>query len=346
MAHSLEELNTLHSRDVAAGDFLALTFAKAAAGHEGKAGAEGHLYRLRPHRAKAIVPALQVTDAPDSAGPQAYAEIVRRRSLLGRIPGARPAPALVRLNGLSADATASFITEGAPIPVSALAFGTPLLLQPGKVATIVPFSNELVKHGDPAAFALVQSDMTRALAAAIDGALLDGLAAVTGGRPASVLNGVSAIPGGSPSGIEDEITAMVTSVRGGDAEQPAFITSLSGALYLATLRDAGGDRIFPDVSLAGGTLLGAPVLVSPAAGTKLIFVDGALLLYSDGGVEIERSNASAFQLSDAPTDGAASVVSVWQVNSVAIRAIQYVSWRLALANGISYTELPLGSPVV
>ena len=166
------------------------------------------------------------------------------------------------------------------------------------------------------------------------------------GRPASILDGVSALGGGSPSGLEDDVEALVKAVRGGEAEAPVFIASLSGALYLATARSENGERLFPDVTLLGGELLGAPLLIASAAGSKLIFMDGAALWYSDGGVELDRATDAAFQFSDTPSADAANTVSLWQTNTIAFKAIQYVSWRLADATAIAYIELPVGSPVV
>jgi len=342
---TLASLNAAHEADEAAGDFLATTFAKAAS-RSGRQGAEEALYRLRPSRAKALVPAMLVDDAPDARGPQAYAALVRRRALLGRIPGARPAPPLVRLNSVSDGTVATFITEGQPIPVSSLTFATPVMLRPSRVAGIVPFSDELLRSADPAALNIVSSDLTRALAVALDTALLDGQPAVTEGRAASILWGVSSTGGGSPADIEADLVELVKTVRAGEAESPAFIVSMTGALYLATLRASSGDRLFPDVTLTGGTVLGVPLLISPAAGAKLVLLDGALLVFADSGVEAERSSEAALQFSDAPTAGAANVVSLWQANTTALRTTQYVTWALGGTNGVGYVDLPLGSPVV
>lgn len=343
---TLAGINAALEADQHAGDFVALTFAKAIAGRSGKHAIEEALYRLRPSRAKALVPALLEPDVPDQRGPQAYAALVRRRALLGRLPGARPAPPLTRLNSVANGTIATFMTEGKPIPVSSLGFSNPVTLRPAQVSGIVPFSDELLRSADPAALNLVTADLTRALAVAQDTALLDAQAAVDGGRAASILLGVSSTGGGSPTDIEADLVELVKGIRGGEAESPAFITSLTGALYLATLRATDGSRLFPDVTLTGGSILGVPLLVSPAAGAKLVMLDGALLVYTDSGVEIERSNVGALQFSDSPTDGAANMVSLWQTNTTALKTTQYVTWALGGTNGIGYIDLPLGSPVV
>lgn len=345
---TLGDMNRAIEADRVAGDFVAMAFAKAAVGAQGRDALAGLLTAFRGHRAagKALEPAVLAGDVPDTAGPNAYGSIVRRRSLLGRLPGARPAPPLVRLSAVASGAVASFVSEGTPIPIDRVSLSSPVRLVPGKVATIIPFSAELMKLGDPAAFNLMTGDLTRALAAGIDETLLDGGAAVPEGRPASILEGVSAVGIGSPSSVEDEIVELVKSVSGGEALAPAFVTSLSGALYLGTVRDSGGDRLFPGVTLLGGEILGVPLFIAPAAASKLIFVDAAQLFYSDSGVELDQTRAAALQMSDGPTDGPANLVSLWHAGAVAIRAVQYVTWRLAHANAIGFVTLPLGSPVV
>ncbi len=260
---------------------------------------------MRPTRAKAIVDALGVGDAPDPRGPQAYSALVMRRSLLGRLPGARPAPLMTRLNALSGAAAASFVREGAPIPLSAMAWDS-TLLSPGKLALITPITNELLRSADPAAVGLMEGDLTRALAAGLDAAVLDGLAAEPDGRPASILWGLSAAGGGSPSDIETDVTALVTAVRAVVAEAPVFLTSLSGALNLSTLRASDGSRVFPDVTLLGGTLVGAPLLISPAAGARLIFLDGAALLAANLVSEVLVHGFSGATDESLPTAGADS----------------------------------------
>jgi HK97 family phage major capsid protein len=346
---TMSTLNRQFADNAAAGDFLALAVAKACTGpFRGETDLQSHFSRLRPASprvTKAVIPPIDTTAAPGLAtqGAREYAELVARRALRGRIPGARPVPPLTRLTALAEGARASFITEGEMIPVSALAFGALAVLSPATVAVIVPFSEELVRSADPAAFGVIQRDLSRALALAQDDALLDGEAAVPNGRPASILEGVSAKVGGS---LEEDVEALVKAVRGGESESPVFITSLSGALYLATARSANGERLFPDVTLLGGELLGAPVLIASAAGSKLIFMDGAALWYADAGVELETATDASFQFSDTPSAGAADMVSLWQANTIAFKAIQYVSWRLADPTAIAYIELAVGSPVV
>lgn len=346
MTPTLAELNAAAAREQARGDYLALKLAQA--GWDGfNHSPQSIVERLRPHRAKALVPEIGTSSGLTDQGPAAYAELVRRVSLLGRIPGTRPAPMYAKLNSVDEEPIVGFVGAGRPIPAARVSFANQLQLVPAKVAGIVPLSLELVRHSDPAALPFIDRIVTRAVATGQDVALLDGAPAVEGERPASVLNGISATGGGSPADIEDDITALVKGVRSGEAAAPVFITSRSGALYLATLRDGGGARVFPDVTLNGGTLLGVPLLVSPAAAAKLIYLDGSALFYNDsGGVVIDSARDVTLQMTDTPTDGAQNLVSLYQTGATAVRFVQVVTWQLAAADAIGFIDLPLGSPVV
>ncbi len=72
-------------------------------------------------------------------------------------------------------------------------------------------------------------------------------------------------------------------------------------MYMATLRNAGGQRVFPNVGALGGDILGVPLLVSPGAGSNLILLDADAILVADGGLELGNSNQATIEMSDAPS---------------------------------------------
>ncbi len=346
---TLEELNAWRERDQVGGDYTGYVVAKAVVAKSGHGRIlDAEYRRLRPH-SKAAIDATGGGDAPSllAQGPRAYAALVRPRGPFGgRIPGARPLPARTRYNALAAGGTAAFVTEKDSIPVTPMDVTARSAVDPGVIAAIVVVTRELAEHSDPAAFNAIQSDLSSVV---VDGQwwhLFDGLDAVAEGRPKSILFGVSPLGSGSPTNIEDDVAAIVSAVRAGKAVSPVFICSLTGALYLAGLRTSGGQRVFPDVTLLGGSIIGAPLVIASAAQDKLIFLDGTALFFHDGPVELDVSRSAALQLNDQPTAEAANVVAMWQTNSLAIRVQQVVGWAMAVPDGVSYCELPLGSPVV
>ena len=350
---SLDDLNRQFEHQQAARTYLQWSLARAAVA-KGIPGSTTPIDMYRrmagsrsPHLdliSKAAVGALGTDDINTMARlKDQFFELPRRQALAGKMTGLRRIPPLTRVWPISGGSSAAFVPEGRPIPVSRLTIGEFVFLRPAKIATIIPVTEDLIQSADPAAMPAIMRDIVRALATSEDEVLLDGEAGVPDGRPASILYNVSS--SGSGSDLEAEITTLVGAVRNGQAEAPYFITSMIGAMHLATARNSDGERLFPDVSIvSGGGLYGVPVLISPGATNKLILLDAAGLFYADQGAELEPSRHSALQLSDAPSDGAASVVSMFQANSVALRGLRYVSW-LAAENSVAYITLPVGSPV-
>ena len=96
--------------------------------------------------------------------------------------------------------------------------------------------------------------------------------------------------------------------------------------------NALGQREFPNVGMTGGAFEGLPVIVSD-------YVDGIVVLANasdiyvadDGGITVDMSREASLEMSDAPsqdaTDGTgASLVSLWQTNSVGLRAERTINW--------------------
>lgn len=69
--------------------------------------------------------------------------------------------------------------------------------------------------------------------------------------------------------------------------------------------------------------------VSPAAGNRLIPTDPDGVVYADDGVELRRSQAASVQMDDAPSEPTTSstvMVSLWQRNFTAVKALRHVTW--------------------
>lgn len=277
-----------------------------------------------------------------------WANLIRGQTVLGRMVAAtRRVPRHQAVTVVDTGAAAAFTTEGDPILVTRPTL-TDASLSPGKIAGIIPYTREALKASSDRAAVLIERDLSRALALAEDVALLDGGAAVTGGRPASILEGLTALGAGSPPDLVEDVRLLLATVRGGeDAVALFFVTSFSGARYLLSARDATSDqRLFPDVVWNGGSIYGVPLLVSRGCpDSTLALVDGdALLVVDDDDVRFDIATAAAFQFDTAPSAGAANVISLWQTNSVGIKVERYVAWRKAWADGAAYIDLPLGSP--
>src|SRR4030095_12449409 len=75
------------------------------------------------------------------------------------------------------------------------------------------------------------------------------------------------------------------------------------------------------------------------AGTNVIALQPSLVLYADGGMEIDASQEASLQMDSAPmapADANTVYVSLWQTNSVGLRAERFVNWAKANANAVKY----------
>lgn len=105
---------------------------------------------------------------------------------------------------------------------------------------------------------------------------------------------------------------------------------------------------FPGVRTAGvGELLGLPQVASAAveqtgspAENFLIAVDlRQLWVAEDAAVEIETSDLASLEMSDAPsqssdTPTASNMISMFQTESTAVKAVRYINWRLATTGAV------------
>jgi HK97 family phage major capsid protein len=276
----------------------------------------------------------------------AFVENLKPRTIIGALGGAvRLVPPDVLVPTATSTATAYWKAEGKPAPVTKYSTATATL---GKhsLVVIVPFSTELIRRGGPTALALAERELTRAIVVGSDVALLDAAAAVAGQRPASVLYGVEHGLGSPAVDTEAGVGLLWSAVSGGASVAPFFVVSPTGAAYLATLR-SGGARVFPDVGVTGGSIWGVPLLVSPAALSKLALVDADAILLLDLGIDIGRSDEATVEMLDTAlqqnglTGAGAAQVSAFQSGLTLLKAERSLDWALGRADGAGYITLPV-----
>jgi len=97
------------------------------------------------------------------------------------------------------------------------------------------------------------------------------------------------------------------------------------------------------------------VLVATAgAGERIVAIDAAGVVVADLGVELDSAEAATLEMSTTPTNtpgGAGSpatpvpqqLVSLWQTDSIAIKATRFVSWARR-ADACAFLEVS-GSPL-
>lgn len=325
-----------------------------------KAQAEGaNLQELM--QMKAAVAAGTTTDATWAA-PLVYANTfggdflsyLRPRTLIGQAQF-RPVPFNVRITGQTSGGTAYWVGQGKPKPVTKFDFNA-TTIPFTKVAAISVITQELARFSDPSAEALVRDSLADAVIARVDSDLFDpDVAAVANVSPAGLLNGVSPVAAPTSGDPDDIRCALLALWAPWDStnlgSRPAYYTTPAVARFLAFTRDALGNPAFPGVTAFGGSLDGIPVRVSQylannggSGGAPFILVDESeIWLADDGSVTLDASEQASLQMDDAPTNASApvaatSLVSMWQTNSIALRAERFIWWGARRSGAVQWID--------
>jgi HK97 family phage major capsid protein len=269
-----------------------------------------------------------------------FLELLRPATILGKIPGLRTVPFNTKVPSQTAGGTYGWVGEAKPKPVTKLAFSS-VSLGITKVAGIIVLTQELIKLSNPSAEALVRDDMIKGIAQFLDAQFIDpAVAAVAGVNPASITNGAptaaaTANPLADIMGLINHFATNNIAVGG-----VTFIMSAANALALSFQTYTDGSPKFPGISIEGGSYKGLNFVTSQAATTNVIALQPALILYADdGGVTIDASQEASLQMDSAPAspaDATTVYVSLWQTNTVGLRAERFINWNKASANAVKY----------
>lgn len=269
-----------------------------------------------------------------------FLELLRPATILGRIPGLRDVPFNVKVPSQTAGGTYGWVGESKPKPVTKLAFSSDTL-GVNKVAGIIVLTEELVRLSNPKAEALVRADMIAGIARFLDQQFIDpAVAAVAGVNPASITNGAptaaaTANPLADIMGLISHFSTNNIPVDG-----LTFIMSPANALSLSFRSNLDGSPEFPGLSINGGNYRGINFVTSNTAGTNVVALQPALILYADdGGVTIDASREASLQMDSAPDSPIVAttvMVSLWQANCVGLRAERFITWKRVNTNAVKY----------
>jgi HK97 family phage major capsid protein len=285
-----------------------------------------------------------------------FISYLRPRTLIGQAQF-RSVPFNVRIMGQTSGGTANWVGQGKAKPVTKFDFNA-TTIPFTKIAAISVITQELARFSDPSAEMLVRDSLGDSVIAKLDGDLFDpDLAAVANINPAGLLNGVTpvttaAIDYADPDTIRCAIAALWapwdSTFLGA---RPAYYTTPAVARHLALSREALGNPAFPGVTMNGGVLDGVPLRVSQylanaggSGGAPFILVDESeIFLADDNTVTLDASDVASIEMDSEPTgdSGAptgASLVSMWQTNSIAMRAERFVWWGPRRSGAVQWID--------
>jgi hypothetical protein len=172
-------------------------------------------------------------------------------------------------------------------------------------------------------------------------------------RPAAITNGATSYvcSGVDAAAVRDDLNNLLGTFVTNDipTQSVVLIMRTAQALRLSLMRNALGGREFPDITMNGGFLEGIPVITSQYVPSGIVVALCADEIYfaDDGGVTIDMSREASLEMDDSPSskinDGAspaisveATLVSMFQTNSVAIRAERWVNWLRRRTYAVAY----------
>lgn len=293
-----------------------------------------------------------------------FVEFLRPQTIIGRIQGLRRVPFNIRYNQQTSKGTGYWVGEGAGKPLTSMGVSPNTLLW-AKVAAIAVITQELARFSSPSAETMVRDELARAIIERIDIDFVDpNKALVSGVSPASITNGVTPISssGTEASAVRTDMQALFGAFIA-DNLNPATATLImptATAMALSLMQNALGQAQFPGITMQGGTLMGIPVVTSQyvtdgsPGGAIIILVNASdIFLADDGQVTVDVSREASLEMSNTPavnsaTPTPAQLVSLWQTNSIGLRAERFINWARRREESVQYLSNVLysatGSP--
>lgn len=268
---------------------------------------------------------------------------------VGNIPALRMIPFNIHIRGQTSGGAGYWVGAGKPKPLTKFDYSD-TYLGFSKVANIAVLTEELLRFSNPSADVLVRDGLAQSLIERLDIDFVDPTkAAAANVSPASITHGVTAIHSAGVTAADvraDIASAMNVMIDANISPTTAvWIMPATVALRLSLLRNAFGQKEFPDITVNGGLLEGIPVITSQyvptdTAGALVILANASdIWLADDGQVTVDASREASLQMVDAPTNDATTgtgqvMVSMFQTNSVALRAERYINWQKRRANAV------------
>lgn len=289
-----------------------------------------------------------------------FIDFLRPQTILGKfgvggIPSLHTIPFNVRIQSQTTGGAGYWTGQGKGKGLTRFNF-TAVNLGQYKVANIAVLTEELVRFSNPSADLLVRKALAAALIERLDTDFVDpGKSLSAGVSPASITNGVSPITssGSDANGLRADMAAAMLQLSSANISllSAVWITNSANALNIGLMRNALGQPEFPGMAITGGTLMGLPVIVSDyvpndtSGGLLILVAADEVFLADDGVVTIDASREASLEMeetpsqaSDVPTPSSTNMVSMWQTNSVALRAERHINWQKRRADAVAYVS--------
>lgn len=312
--------------------------------------------------AGALTPAMTTSNTSNLIGNDGgfgdFVDYLRARTIVGRfgqngIPGLRNVPFRVPLISQSAKGTAYWTGEGKGKPVTKMG-ASRTELTPLKIAAITATTMELLRDSSPSAERLVRDDLAAGIIEGIDVSFIDpNNAGANNVEPAAITyNNASmnvASGGGGAENVRHDVRAAISKfiAANNSLTSGVWVMSAQQALALSMMVNDLGTPEFPGINMNGGTFFGLPVITSEHVSGYVVLINAQDIWFGDdGGISIDMSTEASLEMRAGDDEGptlnigsappvAASLVSLWQTNSVGFRAERTINWARRRAAAVS-----------
>jgi hypothetical protein len=196
--------------------------------------------------------------------------------------------------------------EMQPVPVTRLELRGDQLAERVSYAQVV-LSREVLDMGQ--GFDLLDAGLRRKLTRAIDDAVLT-----------SIVESTGVISNAGTGDLAADLATAVTAMETGSDSKVFAIAPPAVVKAAAMERGSGGAPTFPNVKINGGDANGITILPSDSLVDTVVVVNARqCAAFTSGAVLLDRASQATLELSDDPTSGHASLISLFALNLRAIR---------------------------
>ena len=260
----------------------------------------------------------------------------------------REVPANVTIGEQDGAATGYWTGESKAIAVSKPDFNA-INLSPLKVAALAVASKEWLRDSNWSAEALVRDALVEAAAQRIDATFISNTAASAGVSPAGILNNISATTSAGTDGdaVANDLKELLfrfTSAKNAGGEL-VLIMNPALATGLQLMRNALDQYEFPNVSRAGGSVLGYPVVTGDNVNANYLVMVKPSDIYriGAGSIEVSMSDTASIEMAnnpgqdtDTPTAATGKVVSMFQTESVAFKVVMPMNFARRRESAVAW----------
>lgn len=264
----------------------------------------------------------------------------------------REVPANVAIKGTDGIATANWVGQSKAIPNSN-GSASSVNLTPLKVAALSVISNELLADSTPSAEMWIRDLLANAMAQRVDQTFFSADAASAGVSPAGILNGISALVSSGTDGdaVRTDIEILYAPfIAARNASDLSFVTSTGLAKAIQLMRNALGQREFPDVTsptgARAGNLEGDPLYRGDnvGSGDLILLKPSDIWKIGDTGIQVAISREATIEQDTVPSGATdtpvgmttTNMTNMFQEDSTAIRLIRRINYQKRRADAVVY----------